>query len=140
MPIDLLNPPKDLLEQPMQEQQPAQEPLQNAPVVQNAPSNQITPPIDLRGAIKDRLSQRENGKWTQAEYKEATDPMINAGTSAVGGLNSIAPALAGLPKDTIQNIINLGIAAYGGGKALMGADPSTLPEQPPRGGIVDFQA
>ena len=97
--------------------QPAQqETLQDAPIVQAPPSNQIAPPIDLRGAIKDRLAQRENGL------------ALKSAGSAAAGINSIAPALAGLPMDTIQNIINLGITAYGGTKALMGADPTTLPQ------------
>jgi len=97
-------------------QQPVQQ-LQNAP--QNAiPSNQVAPPIDLKGAIQERLKQRKDGGLSQD---------VAVARSAAGGINSMMAGLAGLPMDTVQNIINLGISAYGASKVALGGDPSEQP-------------
>lgn len=98
------------LDQPVA-QQPISQPI--------PPSNQIAPPIDLRGAIQDRVRQRQDGGLSED---------LKVAQSAIAGVNTLFPALAGLPIDTVQNIINLGISAYGGAKAAMGADVSELPE------------
>ena len=42
---------------------PQQETMQNAPPEQ---TNQITPPIDLRGAVKQRIAERKAGGWGRA--------------------------------------------------------------------------
>lgn len=102
--------PFDQFDAPQEMQQPT------APQIQ---SNQVAPPINLKGAIQDRLKQRSDGGLGED---------LKVAHSAIAGINSLFPALAGLPIDTVQNIINLGITAYGGAKAAMGADVSTLPE------------
>jgi hypothetical protein len=48
--------------------------------------------------------------------KPKAEPEINRTGAAVGGVNKGLAGLAGLPVDTVENIVNLGIAAYGAAK------------------------
>lgn len=53
-------------------------------------------------------------------------PAVTAGDragAAIGGVNRGLAGLAGLPVDTVENIINLGIAAYGASKQALTGKP-----------------
>jgi len=158
MPIDLLNPPKDLLaEQPLQDA--PQEPLQSAPIEQpiEQPSNQITPAIDLRGAVQQRIAERQQNGWGRAAgltaraviegagdvYDLATSP-IRYGMSKVGldgspgFIQSAADALdLPKPEHTQEKIISGAqkMLASGGGmvglasKAAKGMQAGTVAQQ-----------
>ncbi|MBM3460752.1 MAG: hypothetical protein FJX76_01495 [Armatimonadetes bacterium] len=62
------------------------------------------------------------GNWLTVPKQKAPDPTIGERTkAAIAGVGEGMSRLAGLPVDTVENIINLGIAAYGTGKqALIG--------------------
>lgn len=53
------------------------------------------------------------------------------GLASVAGVNELFPALAGLPVDTMRNIVNLGIAAYGTTRgALTPKEEGYIPPEP----------
>ena len=73
--------------------------------------------------------------FDQFDEQTAEEPEITAGErglAAVTGVNTLAPALLGLPMDTYTNAVNLARAAYGTGKHLLTGSldvPEMLPGQ-----------
>lgn len=62
-----------------------------------------------------------------APVGKGIDQQIKEGLlSGVRGVNTLFPAIAGLPVDTATNLINLGIAGYG---VVTGDPPDLLPQQ-----------
>jgi hypothetical protein len=95
--------------------------LPDGTVIKNVPDN-ITK-ADLTAKLK------SNGYDTSSLTGTPTAPPT-AGErtqAAVGGVNRGISGLVGLPVDTIENIINLGIAAYGATKQATTGEPGPEP-------------
>lgn len=86
----------------------------------------------------------ESGPWTEyaspnpaSSVEDAEKPAI--GMAAVTGVNSLIPQLAGLPVDTVANLLNLGIAVYGTAKGALGGTDLPEPINKPVGGSEWFK-
>ena len=58
----------------------------------------------------------------EARPSSMASDAADVGLSAVAGANELLPALAGIPVDAMQNLVNLGIAGYGVGKHELTGD------------------
>ena len=57
----------------------------------------------------------------------------DVGLAAVGGANTLAPSLLGMPMDVMQNIGNLGLAGYGAVRGKIGealGETGYIPPEP----------
>lgn len=65
------------------------------------------------------------------EDLQKKDTLKDYASAFIGGVNTLVPAIAGLPVDVATNIANLGIAGYGTAKGMLGNTdlPETLPPQ-----------
>ena len=84
--------------------------------------NQLPP-----GSMVDRIGKKLTDINLRNQDKQRS-VISKSAQSAMAGVNLLFPALAGLPVDTVQNIINIGLSLYGGAKGAMGEDVSKLPE------------
>lgn len=71
---------------------------------------------------EDALQRVQDQQQPKAPPPEAA-PEPNRTGAAVGGVNRGLAGLAGLPVDTVENIVNLGIAAYGASKQAITGQP-----------------
>lgn len=83
------------------------------------------------GSTKEQALEQVRSRLGKTETAEPTKaPPVTAGErveATKGGVNRGIAGLAGLPVDTVENIINLGLAAYGSTKQAITGEPGPEP-------------
>lgn len=98
------------------------------------PTFQITSPDGRRFLVEGPEGSTKEQALAQVQARLAAPPPKapeatagERGQAALGGVNRGIAGLVGLPVDTVENIINLGLAAYGTAKGAITGQPGPEP-------------